>query len=121
MGICHTGYADSLLASSQHNLYVLLCVQCWTPDDGQRICSKHVEFYSKNKFEKLVHLFGFIIRKCHEARSRECEIFLVSFVVSLLNVLYVAKEGRLVWKPCSPIRPSSRDLVSATKAYARVS
>jgi len=28
IGICHTGYADCLLASSQHNLYVLLCVQC---------------------------------------------------------------------------------------------
>jgi hypothetical protein len=27
IGICHTGYADCLLASSQHNLYVLLCVQ----------------------------------------------------------------------------------------------
>jgi len=28
IGICHTGYADCLLASSQNNLYVLLCVQC---------------------------------------------------------------------------------------------
>ena len=65
IGICHTGYADCLLASSQHNLYdinLLLCVQCQTPDDGQRNCPKFVEFYSKNKFEKLVHLFGFIIR-----------------------------------------------------------
>ena len=25
-------------------------------------CPKHVEFYYKNKFEKLVHLVGFIIR-----------------------------------------------------------
>jgi len=33
------------------------------PDDGQMKCSKHVEFYSKNKFEKLVHLAGFIIGK----------------------------------------------------------
>jgi len=32
------------------------------PDDGQRNCPKHVEFYSKNKSEKLVHLVGFIIR-----------------------------------------------------------
>jgi len=32
-----------------------------TPDDGQRNCPKHVEFHSKNKFEKLVHLVGFII------------------------------------------------------------
>ena len=36
-----------------------------TPDDGQRNCPKHVEFYSKNKFEKLVHLVGFIIQKNH--------------------------------------------------------
>ena len=39
----------------------LLCVQWKTPDDGQSNCPKHVEFYSKNKFEKLVHLAGFII------------------------------------------------------------
>ena len=52
-------------ASSQQNLYdryLLLCVQCWTPVDGQRNCPKHVESYSKNKFEILVHLVGFIIR-----------------------------------------------------------
>ena len=44
------------------NLYVLLCVQWKIPDDGQRNCLKHVEFYFKNKFEKLVHLHGLIIR-----------------------------------------------------------
>ena len=30
-----------------------------------------VEFYSKNKFEKLMHLVGFIIRIYHDARSPE--------------------------------------------------
>jgi len=40
----------------------LLCVQWETHDDGQRNCPKHVEFDFKNKFEKLVHLVGFIIR-----------------------------------------------------------
>jgi hypothetical protein len=40
----------------------LLCVQWKTPDDGQRNCPKHVDFHSKNKFEKSVHLVGFIIR-----------------------------------------------------------
>ena len=40
----------------------LLCLQWKTPDDGQRNCPKHVEFHSKNKFEKLVYLVGFIIR-----------------------------------------------------------
>jgi len=32
-----------------------------TADDGQRNCPKHVEFYSKNKFEKLVRLIGLIV------------------------------------------------------------
>jgi len=40
----------------------LLCVQWKTPDDGQRNCTKHAEYHSKNKFEKLAHLVGFIIR-----------------------------------------------------------
>jgi len=40
----------------------LLCVQWKTPDDWHRQCPKHVEFLSINKFEKLVHLVGFIIR-----------------------------------------------------------
>jgi len=35
---------------------------------------KHVEFYSKNKFEKLVQLVGFIIRIYHDARSPELQI-----------------------------------------------
>ena len=49
----------------------LLCVQWKTPDDGQRNCPKHVEFHSKNKFEKSVHLAGFIIRIYHDAQSPE--------------------------------------------------
>jgi hypothetical protein len=40
----------------------LPCVQWKTPDDGQRNCPKHVEFHSKDKFEKLVKLVGFIVR-----------------------------------------------------------
>ena len=59
-------------ADSKHVwLIPLLCVQWKTPNDGQRNCPKHVEFYSKNKFEKLVHLIGFIIRHYHDARSPE--------------------------------------------------
>jgi len=50
---------------NQHNLYdryLLLCIQYYNPDDGQKTFPKHVEFYSKNKFEKLLLLVGFIIR-----------------------------------------------------------
>ena len=47
-------FADSLRAGSGRN--------CSSPDDGQRNCPKHVEFYSKNKIEKLVHLVGFVVR-----------------------------------------------------------
>jgi len=57
-------------------LYILLHVQWKTPDDGQRNCPKHVEFYFKNKSEKLVHLVGFIIRIHHDARSPERRMLL---------------------------------------------
>ena len=46
-------FADSLRAGSGRNSVLILLA---------RNCPKHVEFYSKNKCEKLVHLFGFIIR-----------------------------------------------------------
>ena len=42
--------------------YTIAVCPVKTPDDEQRNCPKHVEFYSKNKFEKLVHLVGFVIR-----------------------------------------------------------
>jgi len=57
---------------------------------------KHVEFYSKNKFEKLVHLVGFVIRikgiyylftkltrtVCDDNRSTESKIHLLLQVLS---------------------------------------
>ena len=74
-GICHTGLLTACEQDQNVPLWSysqavskpvwhipLLCVQWKTPDDVQRNCPKHVEFHSKNKFEKLVHLVGFIIR-----------------------------------------------------------
>ena len=57
----------------------LLCLQWKTPDDGKRNCPKHVKFYSKNKFEKLVHLVGLIIKIYHNARSPERQKTLCTF------------------------------------------
>ena len=52
----------------------LLRVPWKTPDYGQRNSPKLVEFHSKNKFEKLVHVVGFIIRIYHDARLHERQI-----------------------------------------------
>ena len=71
---------------------LLLCVQ-WKTDGGQRNCPKHVEFYSKNKFEKLVQLVGFIIRIYHDARSLKCQIHIVALLAYLYGV------------PSSPLHP----------------
>jgi hypothetical protein len=46
----------------------------WNRTSDLQMRSTTVEFYSKNKFEKLVHLVGFIIRIYHDARSSECQI-----------------------------------------------
>jgi len=60
-----------LLASCQKTCVTYTIAVCTvkTPDDGQRNCPKHVEFYFKNKFEKLVHLVGFITRKIFMSSS----------------------------------------------------
>ena len=60
----------------------LLCVQWKTADDGQRNCPKHVEFYFKNKFEKLLHLVGFIIRIYHNAQSHERQNLRIAIVLT---------------------------------------
>ena len=100
----------------------LLCVQWKTPDDGQRNCPKHVEFYSKNKFEKLVHLVGFIVRivhpclpgccwlreeaevdiSCdgyHTVRGRECNYSVINGNVDCRNTERYGK-----WQKCDPGR-----------------
>ena len=72
IGICHTGYADCLLArsgwiplaDSQHNLYdirvyLLLCIQCWDCWWWTVNLSDTCRVLFRNKFEKLVHLVGF--------------------------------------------------------------
>jgi hypothetical protein len=64
----------------------LLCVQWKTPDDGQRNCPKHVDFHSKNKFEKSVHLVGFIIQIYHGAWSHKRQI-LQRCLINFLNYI----------------------------------
>ena len=45
-----------------HETYQLPCLQRITPDDGQRRCPNHVEFYNKINFGYLRHLVGCFIR-----------------------------------------------------------
>jgi len=45
----------------------------------------HVEFYSKNKFEKLVHLGGFIIGIYHDARLPERQIKYILILRVMVN------------------------------------
>ena len=80
----------------------LLCVQWKTPDGGQRNCPKHVEFYPKNKFEKLVHLVGLIIRIYHDWRSPERQICInliffthVCSLLSCLSVIFLQSHSLL--------------------------
>ena len=41
----------------------LLCVHWKTPDDGRRNCTKHVEFYSKNKIWEFIASSSFYYKK----------------------------------------------------------
>jgi len=84
-----------LLASCQQTCMtytIAVCTVKKIPDDGQRNCSKHVEFYSKNKLEKLVHLVGFIIRIYHDARSPERQVPLISFSWNCIREIYLYRS-----------------------------
>ena len=63
-----------------------------TPGDGQRNCPKHVEFYSKNTFEKLLHLVGFIMRIYHDAPSPEHQIYFIVTVRYLCAVIVTIEK-----------------------------
>ena len=71
----------------------LLCVQWKTPDGGQRNCPKHVEFYSKNKFEILVHLVGFVVRIYHDTRSPERQTGLKLVICTVYRLTIVANKN----------------------------
>jgi hypothetical protein len=68
------GFLSIIRSQVLYDKYLLLYIQYLTPDDGQKTCPKHVDFYSKNKFDKLVRLVGFLIGIYHNARSSECQI-----------------------------------------------
>jgi hypothetical protein len=70
----------------------LMLVQWKTPDDGQRNYPKHVEFQSKNKFEKFVHLVGFIIRN-HQLHSHMNVKFDKIMLLFYINVVVVEQKS----------------------------
>jgi len=67
----------------------LLYVQSWAPDDGRKDRPKHVECHSRiNKFDTVVHLFGFAIEIYYDARPYERQICILwnpklHFIMSL--------------------------------------
>jgi len=61
--------------------YTIAVCTVKTPDDGERNCPKQVEFYSKYKFGKLVHLVDFIIRIYNDARSPEHQNLDTVFII----------------------------------------
>jgi len=66
----------------------------------KRNCPKHVEFYSKNKFEKLVHLVGFIIRTCIQvsvniSRGNLRNILIDIVVLTLALLSFQSQQGKL--------------------------
>ena len=79
-------------------VYLLLCVQWRTPYDGQRNCPKHVDFHSKNKFKKLEHLVGFIIRK----------VIMVSFIILIIFVTSAKQKYKIRWRWCKCIAKCRR-------------
>jgi hypothetical protein len=85
-GVFHFTHSNGIYRTGLLTYTIVVCVQWKTPDDGQRNFPKHIEFHSKNKFEKLVHLVGFIIRnltRCTVTRTSNLEEFVTVLKVPL--------------------------------------
>ena len=114
---CYMSYrfAGSLRAGSQAASkpvwhITMLHVQWKTPDDGQRNCPKHVEFYSKNKSEKSVHLVGYIIKLFHDAQSPELQTVYIHIwhctmkpcvrvVITVVVITFKVRVQLILWTP----------------------
>ena len=85
----------------------LLCLQWKTPDDEQNNCPKHVAFHSKNKFEKLLQLVGFIIRNINSLLFRyifqTTLLFSASLIVCILPIATLSQKAshQLIASKCS--------------------
>ena len=78
----------------------LLCVQWKPPDNGQRNCPKLMEFYSKNKFEKWVHLVGFIIRISKRYLKNTLKV--EAEISSKRKLVITNRHGDLSKETCTP-------------------
>ena len=63
-----------ILLASRMTYTITMCTVKKTADDGQRNCPKHVEIYSKNKFEKLVHLLASCQQTCMTYTIAVCTV-----------------------------------------------
>jgi len=101
-------FADSLRGGSGRKSLLIPLASCMTYTIA--VCtvkhswwwteelSKHVEFYSKNKLEKLVHLVLFIIKIYHDARSPERQICILTLRTQVVcNWKCITFSGE-VWK-----------------------
>ena len=71
-------FADSLRAGSGRRSWSCCVYSENLLMMDRKNCPKHVEFYSKNKLARFVHLVGFIIRIYHDARSPERQIHCIN-------------------------------------------
>jgi hypothetical protein len=98
--VCHTGLltaCSQAVSKPVWNIPVLY-VRWKTPDDGQRNCPKHVKFHSKNKFEKLVHLVGLIIRIVRLVIYGFCKYVISSWIcIARVLKMWIAFQILLGW------------------------
>jgi len=67
-----------------------------------------IQFYSKNKFEKLVHIVNFIIRNDHDARSPERQIFTECFKPDLPHIIQTTVDLQFKYKKAEKLQIHSK-------------
>ena len=86
------------LSANLYDIYHCCVYSEKIPDDGQRNCPKHVHTYSKNKFQKLMCLVGFVIRDVSQYLF--CVFQLASKAICICGVAFFCQASWSVYTTC---------------------
>ena len=89
-------------STNLYDIYLMLCVQSWTPDDGRKDRPKHVEWYSINSkncasswfyHRKLIYSYLYQTIRCHiSVISTNTAVRTWKFAISIVGIFFISPD-----------------------------
>ena len=80
-------------STNLYDIYLMLCVQSWTPDDGRKDRPKHVEWYSINSINCTSSCFYYRNMPYHSIIVHSAKI-----LHTIIWLMSIVKAWQLIWR-----------------------